>query len=212
MNYFCWNVRGFNKSSYRSGFKYWIRHNKYLFGSLLETHVRQGKQHKLVNAVLPGWSFDNNYSFSELEKIWVLWHPSVKVEVFYKFLQMISCEITLPTLISPLIVSFVYASTDKALRRHLWNELITLSEDHRLIGKPWTVLGDFNQVLRPEENSAATTLNVDLPTRLFAEATLQAGLVDLSFRGSSNTWWNKRCNDLIAKKLDRVMVNDECIL
>ncbi|KAF3499564.1 hypothetical protein F2Q69_00040840 [Brassica cretica] len=43
-------------------------------------------------------------------------------------------------------------------------------------GKPWVVLGDFNQVLRPSENSAAVCPNVDLSTRLFADSLFQSGL------------------------------------
>ena len=205
-------MRGFNKLSHRNGFKSWIRRNNHLFGSLIETHVQQGKQQKLLNAVLPGWYFDNNFAFLDLGKIWILWHPSVKVVVFHKSLQMIACEVFLPDSISPMVVSFVYASTDESVRRQLWNELITLSTDQRLLGKPWAVIGDFNQVLRPEENSAATSPNVDLQTRLFADAMSQSALVDLTFRGSSNTWWNKRRSDPIAKKLDRVMVNEEWFL
>lgn len=77
-NIFGWNVRGFDKSSHRSGFKKWIRNGDYLFGSLLETHVQQGKQQKFMNSLLPGWFFDNNYSFSDLGKIWILWHLSVQ--------------------------------------------------------------------------------------------------------------------------------------
>ncbi|KAF3564917.1 hypothetical protein DY000_02012343 [Brassica cretica] len=45
-------------------------------------------------------------------------------------------------------------------------------------GKPWVVLGDFNQVLRPSENSAAVCPNIDLPTRLFADSLSQSGLGD----------------------------------
>lgn len=45
-----------------------------------------------------------------------MWHPSVRVDVFYKSIQLISCEILLPSSSSPMIVSFVYASTDEAIR------------------------------------------------------------------------------------------------
>lgn len=206
---FCWNVRGFNKLSHRNGFKKWFRKGDFLFGSLIETHVKQGKQQKLLNAVLPGWLFDNNYAFSELGKIWLTWHPSVQVDVIYKSLQMICCEVKLPRLAPPVIVCFVYASTEESVRRELWNDITTLASDQRLCGKPWAVLGDFNQVLRPSENSVSTSPNLDLPTRLFADALSQSGLADLSFRGSSNTWWNKRPLEPIAKKLDRVLVNEE---
>lgn len=107
----------------------------------------------------------------------------------------------LPSLASTIIVSFVYASTDESVRRSLWSELISSSSDNRITGKPWAVLGDFNQVLRPSENSAALGPNVDFQTPLFVDALIQAELVDLSFRGPSNTWWNKRRSEPIAKGL-----------
>ena len=141
-----------------------------------------------------------------------MWHPSVRVDVFYKSLQVITCEVFLPSSTSPMVVSFLYASSEETDRKYLWNELISISNSQRLQGKPWAVLGDFNQVLRPEENSAATSPNIDLQTRLFADSLIQSGLVDLTFRGSSNTWWNKRRAQPIAKKLDRFLVNEEWFL
>lgn len=149
---FCWNVWGFNKLSHRNGFKKWIQNKDNLFGSLIETHVQSTKQQKFLNSVLPGWLYDNNYVFSDLGKIWITWHPSVKVEVISKSLQMISCQVIFPTYASPVIVCFVYASTEEIDRRQLWSELSTLASDHRVLGKPWAVLSDFNQVLRPSEN------------------------------------------------------------
>uniref|UniRef100_A0A0D3D7Z3 Endonuclease/exonuclease/phosphatase domain-containing protein n=1 Tax=Brassica oleracea var. oleracea TaxID=109376 RepID=A0A0D3D7Z3_BRAOL len=123
-----------------------------------------------MNAVLPGWLFDSNYAFSDLGKIWITWLPSVKLFVLSKSLKMISCEVFFPASTSPVIICFVYTSTDDMDRRLLWSELTSLATDHRVMGKPWAVLGDFNQVLRPSENSAAVGPNVDLSTRLFAES------------------------------------------
>ena len=102
-----------------------------------------------------------------------MWHPSVRVDVFYKSLQVITCEVLLPSSTSPIVVSFVYASFEETDRRYLWNELISISNSQRLQGKPWAVLGDFNQVLRLEENSAVTSPNIDLQTRLFADSLIQ---------------------------------------
>ena len=205
---FCWNVRGFNSSSHRSGFKKWFKRHQPLFGSLVETHVKQLKQQKFINKLLPGWSFDNNYDFSELGKIWILWHPSVKLLVLSKSLQMISCEVQVPDYPETFVVSFVYASNDETVRQTLWDELVVLSSDSRVVGKAWAVMGDFNQTLHPSDHSATISQNVDRATRVFRETLLDASLVDLNFRGSTFTWWNKRANSPIAKKIDRVLVND----
>ena len=205
---FCWNVRGFNKSSHRRGFKKWFRKNNCTFGSLLETHVKQQKQQKFITSLLPGWLFDANYAYSDLGKIWVLWHPSVKVSVISRSLQMVTCDVQFPEAYESVIISFVYASNDVDMRQTLWNELTSLSGSQALIGKAWCVLGDFNQVLDPSENSFARSPNVDCQTRIFKQTLIDSSLVDLNFRGSSHTWWNKQKEQPIAKKLDRILVND----
>lgn len=42
----------------------------------------------------------------------------------------------------------------------------------------------------------------------FRKCLLESDLADLTFKGNSFTWWNKRKNDLVAKKLDRALIND----
>lgn len=173
-NLFCWNVRGFNIYSHRSGFRKWIKGSQPLFGGLIETHVNQV-----------------NYVFSALGKIWVLWHQSVKVVVISKSLQMVSCEVLLPDAQDWIVVSIIYASNDDCTRKGLWDEIVLLANSQSLVGKAWIVLGDFNQVLSPSEHSRAVTLNVDRKTRDFRECLLNADLSDLTFRGNTFTWWNK---------------------
>ncbi|XP_056857360.1 uncharacterized protein LOC130506685 [Raphanus sativus] len=142
-------------------------------------------------------------------KIWITWHPSVQMNVFYKSLQMICCEVKLPDSATSMIISFVYASTEESIRRTLWNDLLTVAADQRICGKPWAVLGDFNQVLRPSENSVATNPKIGPAYSFVCRLSLPSGLADLSFRGSSHTWWNKRRNEPIAKKTTRVFSNEE---
>ena len=57
-----------------------------LFGGIIETHVKQPKSCKLIAQTLPGWLFEDNYEFSDLRNIWVVWHPSVQVAVIRKSL------------------------------------------------------------------------------------------------------------------------------
>lgn len=206
---FCWNVRGLNKRSHRTGFKKWVHSNRPFFGSLIETHVQQPKARKFIEALLPGWSFETNYSFSDLGKIWILWHPSVKVVVLYKSLQMITCEVHLPDCVVPVIISFVYATNDEATRSVLWSEIVSHASSTTLLGKAWAVLGDFNQILRPSEHSSRSNLNMDRAMRDFDNTLTQASLMDLNYRGCSFTWWNKQKANPVAKKIDRILVNDE---
>lgn len=142
---------------------------------------------KFVNDLLPGWFFEENYSFSDLGKIWILWHPSVKVVVRFKSLQMIISEVLLPEEKEWFVVSIVYASNDEGQRKDLWVEMMNFAKSQFMANKPWIVLGDFNQVLDPLEHSKPATLNVDRRTREFRDCLLNADLSDLTFRGNTFT-------------------------
>ncbi|KAG7533165.1 Reverse transcriptase zinc-binding domain [Arabidopsis thaliana x Arabidopsis arenosa] len=121
---------------------------------------------------------------------------------------MISCEVKLPDCSEAIVVSSIYGANEASSRQSLWGELVTLSTDSRVRGKAWIVLGDFNQVLHPSEHSTVNGSIVDRSTRIFRDTLVQAGLEDLNFRGNTFTWWNKRRNAHVAKKLDRILVND----
>ncbi|XP_010431262.1 PREDICTED: uncharacterized protein LOC104715566 [Camelina sativa] len=84
-----------------------------------------------------------------------------------------------------------------------------MAADSRIVGKPWTVLGDFNQTLTHSDSSVSLNPNTDLLTRLFRDCLLYSELVDLTYRGCSFTWWNKQTSNPIAKKLDRILVNED---
>lgn len=205
---FCWNVRGFNKFGHRNGFKKWTKVHKPIFGGLIETHVKRPKMQKFVNELLPGWLFEDNYNFSDLGKIWILWHPSVLVSVVQKSLQMVTCDVTIPGH-PPFLASIVYASNCHDEMKELWDSIMQVGASLPSNGKPWIVLGDFNQTLSPEEHSLNSSSKIDKRMRLFRDCLLEADLQDLNFRGNTFTWWNKSKLRPIAKKLDRALVNDD---
>ncbi|KAG7587431.1 Endonuclease/exonuclease/phosphatase superfamily [Arabidopsis thaliana x Arabidopsis arenosa] len=173
-----------------------------------ETHVQQSKSKKFIAELLPGWFLEDNYAFSDLGKIWILWHQSVKVVVISKSLQMVTCEVLLPDVLEWIVVSIIYASNEERTRYDLWAELVNMSTSQALAGKAWIVLGDFNQIKDPSEHSNLPVLNVNRQMRDFRGCLEAAELSDLVFRGSSFTWWNKSKTRPITKKLDRVLVTD----
>ncbi|KAL1214158.1 hypothetical protein V5N11_005717 [Cardamine amara subsp. amara] len=69
-------------------------------------------------------------------------------------------------------------------------------------------MGDFNQVLHPNKHSNVVSSTVDRRTREFCECLLESELADLTFKGNTFTWWNKRKSNPVSKKLDRALVND----
>ncbi|XP_056862412.1 uncharacterized protein LOC130510091 [Raphanus sativus] len=156
-----------------------------------------------------GWLTDDNYGFSPLGKIWLVWHPSLLVTIISKSLQMITAEVTWPSLQTNVFISVVYASNDPKERSLLWSELTDLATSQGMDDKPWLILGDFNQIRDPMEHSLPPTLNMDKRIREFNQCLLDASVEDLNFRGTTFTWWNKRKLAPLAKKLDMSLVNDE---
>lgn len=190
---FCWNVRGLNNYCHRKGLNKWVRKNSPLFGGLLETHVKQPKMNKFVSQLFPGWSADHNYDFSPIGKIWMVWHPSLLVNIISKSLQMITAEVTWPT--APqhkMVISVIYASNTQAERSSLWSEISALHASYDLHTKPWMVVGDFNQIRDPAEHSRPKSFNMDKSIRDFNQCLSDANLDDLNFRGTTFTWWNKQ--------------------
>ncbi|KAG7547838.1 Reverse transcriptase domain [Arabidopsis suecica] len=173
-----------------------------------ETHVKQPKELKFINDLLPGWGFEGNYEFSALGKIWVLWDPAVKVVIVDKSLQMVTCEVLIPGATQWFMVSFVYAANEEGLRKDLWKELMNLASSQAVGQKPWIVLGDFNQVLHPWEHSKAVATNVGRRIRDFRNCLYECELDDLVYSGNTFTWWNKSSTTPVAKKIDRILVND----
>ncbi|KAG7579890.1 Endonuclease/exonuclease/phosphatase superfamily [Arabidopsis thaliana x Arabidopsis arenosa] len=127
----------------------------------------------------------------------------------HEYLEMVTCEVQLPDSSGPIIVSFVYAANEVATRSMLWTDLVAHASNSQISGKAWAVLGDFNQILNPSDHSTRTNLNMDRAMRDFNDVLLHSSLMDLNFRGCSFTWWNKRRSFPVAKKIDRILVNNE---
>lgn len=209
MDIFCWNIRGFNDKIKRRGFRKWMRSNNPIFGGLVETHVSSLKAPSIIGRAFSGWQYECNYEFSDLGKIWVIWHPSVRVSVIHKSLQAISCRVRLPFVSEEFVVTFVYGSNCRKERRELWSDLSFISS---LIGSsslPWITLGDFNQVRYASEHSTSASFTSSRGIREFNNCLAATFLADLPYCGNSFTWTNNQGDSIISKKLDRILVNDE---
>ncbi|XP_010463260.1 PREDICTED: uncharacterized protein LOC104743929 [Camelina sativa] len=124
--------------------------------------------------------------------------------------HMITCQIKLPFVSHNILVSIVYASsTCASARKDLWEEIVDTATANPAI--PWTALGDFNQTLFRHEHSSQDA-NLTTPGMRALEQCLSiSSLADLPYCGNTYTWTNKHTVGLIAKKLDRILVNDEWI-
>lgn len=208
---FTWNVRGFNNSVRRRNFRKWFKLSKALFGSVIETRVKEPRSRKILLSSFPGWKYACNYEFAVLGRIWVVWDPAVDVTVLSKSDQTITCVVRLPHISTEFVVTFVYAVNCRYGRRRLWTEIEELAANPIISSKPWLTLGDFNQTLDPVDSSTGGS-RVTRGMEEFRSCLLNSSLSDLPFRGHHYTWWNNQVDRPIAKKIDRILANDNWLM
>ncbi|XP_010446053.1 PREDICTED: uncharacterized protein LOC104728823 [Camelina sativa] len=73
---------------------------------------------------------------------------------------------------------------------------------------PWAVIGDFNQIMFPHENSTPLVTSSQPGMRDLQQCLDSSAMCDLPYCGNTYTWTNKHIVGLIAKKQHRIVVND----
>lgn len=157
---------------------------------IVDTRVQETNMQMVLNNCLPGWGVFDNYSVNGAGRIWLCWKPTVGiVRCIDIHEQSITVEVTKSSG-TVLIVTMVYASTDGAKRRELWNNLVRLSSG---INIPWIVLGDFNSILSSQERVGGGDVR---PHHFadFLDCVTIAGLTDMRYKGNFLTWSNRQEN------------------
>lgn len=211
MSDFFWNVRGFNKTSKHSVVRDWVNYGLLQFGCLLKTRVKESKASQIVSSRFEGWSFMSNYEHHRLGHIWVLWKENVRLTPIFKSAQMITVSILLEGKEEELFCSFVYASKFVEERKLLWEELRNHQDAPMVRNKPWMICGDFNEILKGDEQSNLFNSPSHPGMSDFQNLVKYCSILDLGYHGPRFTWCNKREEGLICKKLDRSLVNEKWI-
>ncbi|KAL8105013.1 hypothetical protein AgCh_028975 [Apium graveolens] len=84
----------------------------------------------------------------------------------------------------------------------LWLDIESLDTSN----VPWSLLGDFNTIQDLNENSGGRGNWLE-DKRIFKSFLVSNGLSDIQSTGPYHTWWNKGRNNLITRKLDRILGN-----
>ena len=206
MSGFFWNVCGLNKSVKHSVIKKWIEEGQFSFGCLIETKVKEGKVKAMSSSIFTSWSVLTNYEYNSRGRIWVVWKSNVRLTIFFKSSQAITCSVKLEELDDEFFYSFIYASNLAEERKELWRELCDHHDSPIIGSKSWILLGDFNETLDMAEHSNfESSPSVSAGMRRFQSMVNHCSQTDMPYHGPLYTWNNKRGNDLILKKLDRVL-------
>ena len=206
-SFFVWNMRGFNMPRKHREVKRWVQAEKFSFGCLLETRVQLENYGECAAEALHGWATMANYEYNPLGRIWFCWSDRVVATRLHISSQVITCAIQIPETSEQFICSAVYASNCEVERRGLWEDLRGTQAAYSHLDMPWIVIGDFNVTLSTGEHSRGTVPRSMIGMRKFQEVVMDCGLTDLAASGALYTWWNRRDEDPIGKKLDRAMIN-----
>ncbi|KAL1212702.1 hypothetical protein V5N11_021257 [Cardamine amara subsp. amara] len=98
--------------------------------------------------------------------------------------------------------SFIYASNFAVDRVQLWEDIRFHHSSPLIRGKPWMIMGNFNEFLTLDEHSGFPG-SMERGTRVS-----HCSLTDLAYHGPKYTWTNKQGDSPISKKLDRVLISD----
>ena len=106
-------------------------------------------------------------------------------------------------------LSAIYGSNDRVDRRELWSHLFSLHGS--LAQKPWSLASDFNVIAHPSKSSNYTQVQSS-DVKDFTKCIQQLAIFDHAYNGSLFTWSNRQKEGFNARKLDRVLINDNRLL
>ncbi|XP_010430973.1 PREDICTED: uncharacterized protein LOC104715251 [Camelina sativa] len=171
-----------------------------------ETKVQETNVSRVLGRTFGDWNLVSNYEFSRLGRVWVLGSRQTTLQVVFKSGQLITCSVKLGGGTEEFWCSFIYACNTVEERKERWRDIQQQHDLASLRGKPWILMGDFNETLDIDEHSnSLVTPMVTLGMRDFHDTQIYCSLVDLRAIGPLFTWCNNQENGPICKKLDRIL-------
>lgn len=207
-----WNVRGINDHEKHPAFLSWLNNiNKVTFGAILETHIKESNFTRLMAVICPGWSFASNHSDDDDGRIILFWKAPTVISILHSSRQSITFKVTIPDIPS-FTVTAVYAANTAEERKLMWDSLSHVFSAFSLHSSPWIIGGDFNEIFHCAEHSSPAFNSITPQMVEFNSVIQNLEVRDLRYYGPLFTWTNKQPDNPIAKKLDRVLINESWLL
>ncbi|XVF64887.1 hypothetical protein PTKIN_Ptkin09bG0203000 [Pterospermum kingtungense] len=169
---------------------------------LLETRINECYAQKIVNKHFADWNLFHNYTGALNGMIWFLWKKHVQVNLYCSSARSISYFVNCNA--GKFLLTAIYGMNTGVERRALWTHLTHISNNIEI---PWVLGGDFNVIASIDEISNSNQVH-NLDIQDFATCMDDLNLHDHVFASSIFTWTNRQDEGFVAKKLDRVLMNN----
>ena len=202
MNALCWNCRGAGKPAAVQELREFAKKFTPTLLCIVETQI-EGRR---VEALASSIGFDNSYAIDSQGRsggIGLFWNNSIKVEILgYSCYHLdISVEEQGE---DPWRMTCVYGEVQTHLRHQTWTVLKNIST---LSNLSWLCIGDFNEVLRPDEHEGVGQRS-NAQIQAFRDTIDVCMLLDLGYKGCFLTFEKKVTGGSFTRcRLDRALVN-----
>jgi len=144
-NVVSWNIWGLNSPNKQEDLKLFLYSNKVGLIGLLETKIILHKVDNIANKVFMGWQWQHNFHLNSKGRIWLAWKPSAyHLEILKVTDQLIHGKALQYNSNKQFYITMVYGMNQASQRQELWDDLQNLAPR----SEAWSIMGDFNAVLR----------------------------------------------------------------
>lgn len=177
------------------------------FWSPYRNQIKEPNLNQLMNEVCPLWSYTSNHNENANGRFILIWKPHMSAVVILSTKQSMTCKITCLHA-ADFFYTPVYAANTSEERNDLWIELLDLQSYLNAGSFPWLIGGDFNEIFHPSEHFPAGSNSFTKQMIDFKSCIDQMKMRDLRYHGTKFSWTNKQSDNLIARKLDRALINE----
>ena len=204
MSYLCWNCHGAGKPMTVRELRDLARQLAPSILCIVETQMDS----TMVEALSETLGFDCSYAVSSDGRsggIGLFWNNSINVEIlgYSDYHLDVSVEEQYK---EKWRMTCVYGEAQTHLRHQTWTTLKNISTTSSL---PWLCLGDFNEVLRPEEHEGVGQRS-NAQIQAFRDTIDVCMLLDLGYSGRFCTFEKKATGGTYTRcRLDRALVSTD---
>lgn len=204
MSIISWNCRGVGNASTIRELREIAKKFAPTLLCIIETQIDKARVENLASSV----GYDKAFAVSSVGRsggIGLFWNNNLDIEILGYSVYHLDCGIR-ETGFDPWRLTVVYGEAQTHLRHHTWNTLKNIAGSSSL---PWLCIGDFNEVLRPDEQEGVGQRS-NAQIQGFRDAVDTCGLVDLGFKGRFWTFEKKVAGGTFTRvRLDRALGSTE---